>query len=788
MAHQICTSNYEGKLHMAGKQQDLFSEILAYTEVLSWTRYLNLTVQFLWLSVILGELKATWRLFVAVSNCHRNKSCTRIVVADAINDDSDHSNEVSDDRSEDSVDLGDAMTVVRMSIVWRWRYVCFCFGVILPKLVLALMLYWRGVKWLSTTINFNDLILNAVALAFVLDFDEALFSVFVPIRIHTLIANFEPLPVGMTCSSDRLSKVRRAKPAACSFAIMIAVIVEMWFVWAIYIYPVETSVNQAKNILCSGATQFIYAKNPATGIVHYSGTVGNSNFTVTESVIAQIAQPTITIDFEQKGTDILEWMGVDVPRAVQEAAPLCTEEPCPDGSSMREPSENSKSFDHVLDMDLWSIGDAAGSLPCRDLASGEASKGALREIMNMPELDSCRDVPPHICANISFASLRAVCPQHCRCEERATASNTGFFGTSHYGCPSQCNTFKSVSNEILFRYDLNFETDGESRTSCADSGNAVFTFPGGCADNDTTTQRDKRGKGCASYVQSDCDAYDDADFLSSSLCCICGGGEPSVPSSVQCWDDFSEACLKMPREPLSWLLYVQGLFEHLTSSPTFEDNVRNVVSRDYPGFNGGRNGSVVEDHTRQLVDHIMTAGLGRMLVNATWAIMHDQPHPRGLTGCEFLASYELTSLINMNLCSSEAKHTSIRFWCPVTCGCDESNALDECPAGCVLKKCVEKPDKCSHAHPWFGEECTVGAFKEAGSSSCIACFGDVRRRRANRCTRCDNGTFDDGSQGIDECQAEIGSLTTVAVESSWSSGNVLTALSASTHSLGSCSA
>lgn len=49
----------------------------------------------------------------------------------------------------------------------------FVFGLILlPKFAIAVVLWWLGASWLTATTSFGDLVLNAVALAFITDVDE----------------------------------------------------------------------------------------------------------------------------------------------------------------------------------------------------------------------------------------------------------------------------------------------------------------------------------------------------------------------------------------------------------------------------------------------------------------------------------------------------------------------------------------------------------------------------------------------------------------------------------------
>merc|ERR1711879_173145 len=74
-------------------------------------------------------------------------------------------------------------------------------------------------------------------------------------------------------------------------------------------------------------------------------------------------------------------------------------------------------------------------------------------------------------------------------------------------------------------------------------------------------------------------------------------------------------------------------------------------------------------------------GLSASLVNGSWTLGHrTMSHPRGLTGCEYLASYELSAIMGFDLCNPKVV-TSIRTICPVSCGC--RTGMAECPAACT---------------------------------------------------------------------------------------------------------
>lgn len=63
----------------------------------------------------------------------------------------------------------------------------------LIRFVVASLLGYIGVMWLVNTASLSDLVLNAAAMAFILDLDELVFDNLTPISVQVLLENVEPL-------------------------------------------------------------------------------------------------------------------------------------------------------------------------------------------------------------------------------------------------------------------------------------------------------------------------------------------------------------------------------------------------------------------------------------------------------------------------------------------------------------------------------------------------------------------------------------------------------------------
>merc|ERR1712099_26415 len=75
------------------------------------------------------------------------------------------------------------------------RFVCSMVTGIL-QLGIALSLLVSGSLWLVRTTSIADLMLNAVALSYVMQLDELIYSVLVPKKVTMLVQNMEPLMLG----------------------------------------------------------------------------------------------------------------------------------------------------------------------------------------------------------------------------------------------------------------------------------------------------------------------------------------------------------------------------------------------------------------------------------------------------------------------------------------------------------------------------------------------------------------------------------------------------------------
>lgn len=74
---------------------------------------------------------------------------------------------------------------------WHWKLTYFI-CLLIPKTIIFFCVYWMGSVWLMSEVERSELILNAVALVFVLDLDELLFAAIATSDVQQYMDNLQP--------------------------------------------------------------------------------------------------------------------------------------------------------------------------------------------------------------------------------------------------------------------------------------------------------------------------------------------------------------------------------------------------------------------------------------------------------------------------------------------------------------------------------------------------------------------------------------------------------------------
>jgi len=144
----------------------------------------------------------------------------------------------------------------------------------IPRLAIAGVLGFCGVYYLSATSGIEDIILNAMALGFVLEIDELLFC-FAPSAARYTVSNMNPVPI-------EIRESKGSQPAGISTVLygllersrllLIMLVIVVVSCRLTIISEVQDSMKLAQVILCHGDLNFIFKEDPATNILTVANT------------------------------------------------------------------------------------------------------------------------------------------------------------------------------------------------------------------------------------------------------------------------------------------------------------------------------------------------------------------------------------------------------------------------------------------------------------------------------------------------------------------------------------
>jgi len=128
----------------------------------------------------MAEVTDTWKFMLALGSAPRGETTNIIVTGAAGN---------LDDK------LINVTVVTRLVTLSERRRFALVLFVVLPRLFVAVALGMTGSRYLTFSTNQAELILNVVALNFVVLLDEELYTCLVPSRVRTALSNMEPLRI-----------------------------------------------------------------------------------------------------------------------------------------------------------------------------------------------------------------------------------------------------------------------------------------------------------------------------------------------------------------------------------------------------------------------------------------------------------------------------------------------------------------------------------------------------------------------------------------------------------------
>lgn len=149
----------------------------------------TMAIVFIWTTRMLGEFRSVERLHRDV---HSITSLHKLVGASV----SDMVYEYKQTKNDETTT---EYHVVALS--WSSRLVIYIF-VLVPKLLIVCILTFIGCRWLAATESFSDLILNALALEFVIGVDELIYENFAPQAMQDWVGNTKILHLAKQKGAD----------------------------------------------------------------------------------------------------------------------------------------------------------------------------------------------------------------------------------------------------------------------------------------------------------------------------------------------------------------------------------------------------------------------------------------------------------------------------------------------------------------------------------------------------------------------------------------------------------
>jgi len=323
---------------------------------------------------------------------------------------------------------GDKFALVSMSMYHRVFLLLLTF----MRLVIAIVLLIVGVGWLGNTTSIQDVVLNAMALCFVMDLDEMLFETVVPSPTRLIVSDLEPLP-------------RRSFPhwrgTSCSpFITLVLCSAVVSIVMLQFVYPNLETMLEVEGKMCDNNVDFVLDRHEQLGFV--------AGFTT--EVPGEAGQDLNTME-----AAIREIISGPQPPVVM-------------GRNYTNVAYTERSF--FRSSMSWSVADwtkNVGSPTCDDIDFSDLPLwivGVLRQQTGIKDLSSCKDLAGNItkCTSFWTPMVRTYCPETCGCN--AVYPSLFLSGPSG-GCPRE---------KCRMRRDY---TNGQALATCSDLPVTVLSDP-----------------------------------------------------------------------------------------------------------------------------------------------------------------------------------------------------------------------------------------------------------------------------------------------------------------------
>ncbi|CAK0889436.1 unnamed protein product [Prorocentrum cordatum] len=342
-----------------------------------------------------------------------------------------------------------------------------CLFVVVPRSGVTFFLLMTGMSFLTSTVSLEQILIDSLALGFILNIDEMIYPIFVPGRVQRVQSKMKPFELKEFTSNapgsgitTRALDVMHRLPLRL-FWIALAFLCTGMMV-ANSLHPMVQRMELAVNILCEGNTDFVYAVTPDTGVVYAAKTHSTSETREGQHIVQNtILQFTGLHDFledSHAGNRLLaEFWPQHTPAGIIYNSDRTV------AYTMDEAETSSTGFEFVKALSISSIQDVSFLGRCEDYNSEESHQAphviqALVRYATDAIVDSCSGGElAGISQWYNMSHYRALCPVTSGCSKVWL-----FFSHPHWGCPADCTSDN--------RIDQTFR-DSLRTASCTDDGN-----------------------------------------------------------------------------------------------------------------------------------------------------------------------------------------------------------------------------------------------------------------------------------------------------------------------------
>mmetsp|Transcript_81804 Transcript_81804/g.162339 ORF Transcript_81804/g.162339 Transcript_81804/m.162339 type:complete len:815 (+) Transcript_81804:143-2587(+) len=311
-------------------------------------------------------------------------------------------------KGDTDIEVNDGDVNIKSISVRRW---CYMTTLCLLRVSITVFICVAGVPFLVQTSNMDDLILNAVSLTFVLDFDDLVFKVFVPRNATRLLRKTQPW----------LWPQKRLHIRGADFSVVCRLLVAVVIVpsiWSQMINPFALQLHKVEQAVCDPPTNFVYAMNPKMGWIEWSFSAGEEDedeekeevgYNYRTAALQEILSHgndlhTTSIAFRTEINRVIALSSMDMSNPGVEFGSTCTDQ--------LEANVNYPNQKHHY-----------------------ARVQAILRSALQRNLSKCTELSKSDCDNLFTPEVRALCPQACGCDD----SRAGLFLLQpKYGCPNAC--------------------------------------------------------------------------------------------------------------------------------------------------------------------------------------------------------------------------------------------------------------------------------------------------------------------------------------------------------------